>query len=475
MSKLSIHCQSLVGEIGEILAPMEYVKVMDPPEENPFPGKKVIARTFDSDETSYVLRGNEGAIDWFNKWLPFYRRRPWVYAWEAPNEPNPMWDLALRRGLDGFTEELSALMAGAGLRLVAYNLSVGWFDIGQVKEFERSLRAILKYGHFMGLHEYGAPFMNVVGHKDGQHYWTLRYRRTFSEIKALGLPVPKTFITECGIDGLVRTDDWEPNQELGWPGWKYFCISDKRTQAEGEDMYMSQLVWYDEELMQDPDIVAAFIFNSGDRGGWSNFELTPRLLNRIASYVAANPTKKTPPQEDLVVVDLVGKLPTRGKIPKRSMEGVDLVVVHHTAVKVKLGQPRTYYTGVHLPAIARGHTKTNGWNTIGYHYAVDDQGRIYKLNALDTLSNHTFGHNERGIGIVLTGAFHETYNKTSKKWESVDPTPAQIESTARLIRMLDKPFEMHSKLVGTQCPGATDHNRSIRSWWSQLQKLVKGE
>jgi hypothetical protein len=470
MSKLSIHCQGLISGIEQYLAPMEYVKVMNPPENNPFPGKRVIARTYDQEDLSYVLRGVQGARDWYNKWLPFYKGRPWVYAWEAPNEPNPMWDYNLRKCLNEFTEELARIMGEAGLKLVAYNWSVGWPDTGQVHEFKSSLEAILKYGHFIGLHEYGAPFMNVTGHADGQSWWTLRYRRTFAEIRALGLRVPETFITECGLDGGCRTDDWEPRNIGYWPGWKYFCIRDGRSVVQGEEEYMSQLTWYDEEIMRDPEILAAFIFNSGDGGGWQDFELTPGLLGKISARVVSHPNPKP---KSLAIIDMVGKLPTRYPIPKRELGKIEIVVVHHTAVKVRKDQPQTYYTGVHLPAIARGHVNTNGWETIAYHYAIDAMGRIYRLNPLDTISNHTFGNNERGIGIALLGSFQDIYNKTTGTWQVDDPTPAQIASTASLIRSLGKPFKMHRELVGTQCPGAIDHLGKTKTWWKNLKKLVE--
>jgi hypothetical protein len=454
---------------------MEYVKVMSPGEGVLFPGKKVIVRTYDEHEGDYVWKGAVGAREWFEKWLPYYKQRPWVYAWEAPNEPNPMWNHELRKALDAFTAEYARLMARAGLKAVMYNWSVGWPDTGQVKDFRASLEEILKHGHFIGLHEYGAPFMNVTGHGDGKNWWTLRYRATFAEIKALGLSVPKTFITECGIDGGVRTDDWEPRNVGFWPGWRYFCVSDGRSMVQGEDVYMSQLAWYDEEIMRDPEIVAAFIFNSGDGGGWGDFEISPGLFGKLKSHVINHPTKPQPVmlEPELKIINLVGKLPTRPVVPRRDLTRVERVVIHHTAVRVKKGQPQSYYTGVHLPAIARGHVNTNGWETIAYHYAVDDQGRVYQLNNQDTLSHHTYGHNTTSIGVVLLGSFQDVYNRGLGEWQAEDPTPAQLEATAKLLRSIGKPFVMHRQLVGTQCPGAVNHSGKVKEWWVKLENMVK--
>ena len=87
MSKLTWHFQTLGTEVDAIAAASgaRYVKVMDPPEQNPFPGKIIIGRTY--------LRGrrikraccawSSGADTWFDRFWPFYQSRPYVTWWEG--------------------------------------------------------------------------------------------------------------------------------------------------------------------------------------------------------------------------------------------------------------------------------------------------------------------------------------------------------------------------------------------------------
>lgn len=46
-----------------------------------------------------------------------------------------------------------------------------------------------------------------------------------------------------------------------------------------------------------------------------------------------------------------------------------------------------------------------GWGWIGYHFGMDDHGRIYKFRDVSTKGAHTGGHNSRNIGIMVHGNY----------------------------------------------------------------------
>jgi len=229
MSKLTLHLQSCPSWVPQFIerSGVEWIKWIDPPQVDPGWGVKVIGRTYEPDGVSNdrIWKGAAGAHSWFDTWRPFYDSRRWVYAWEAPNEPQPMANQDFRSRLNEFTVELARLMHGAGLRLVGMNWGVGWPDIGHAPQMGEGVQAC----DYLGLHEYAAPTM-----QDGGGWLTLRYRRTVQELTNAGYIVPPIIIGECGIDGGV----------IGQPrtGWRTF------TDWPG---YLAQLAWYSGELDRD--------------------------------------------------------------------------------------------------------------------------------------------------------------------------------------------------------------------------------
>jgi hypothetical protein len=275
--KLTLHLQEIESWNRDFLVGIGagYVKIIDPPAENPFPGIKVIGRTFldDGESNNLVWQGAAGAQQWFARFIDFYRSRPYVHAWEGPNEPQPMVDPAFRRKLDEFTVELARLMHGAGLKLVGLNFGVGWPDVGQGPEFRNSLAVI----DYLGLHEYAAPTM-----QDGGGFLTLRYRRLMAELFAAGCRIPPIFLGEVGIDGGVL------NPPITKTGWRTFCNNDPAVYAE-------QLAWYESELQKDSEVVGAAIFTvcSWD---WLDFRVDLPLANAIVDALATMPAPPPPPE-----------------------------------------------------------------------------------------------------------------------------------------------------------------------------------
>ena len=263
ISKLTWHFQRLGTEVDAIAAASgaRYVKVMDPPDRNPFPGKIVIGRTYipDSESNALVAQGAAGAEQWFARCLPVYQSRSYVTWWEGPNEPQDIYDPAFRAALVAFSLRLTDLLHGIGKQCVALNLSVGAPDILDFMDFKTLAGKV----DALGFHEYSAPTM-----QDRSGWLCLRYRKYQAAWATAGLPWPKTFITECGIDGGVIN---RPRT-----GWKSYA-----TRAE----YMAQLSWYDAELAKDPAVLAATIFGAGADWVWQDFDFDADLSRMLAAHI----------------------------------------------------------------------------------------------------------------------------------------------------------------------------------------------
>jgi hypothetical protein len=91
-------------------------------------------------------------------------------------------------------------------------------------------------------------------------------------------------------------------------------------------------------------------------------------------------------------------------------------------------------------SIARGHVR-RGWAGIGYHYLVGPSGTIYKVNSLNRVAAHAGKYNPQSIGIACM-------------LRQGEPTIAQVNATAELIKVLDYDLKLHYDLINTGCPGS---------------------
>lgn len=92
------------------------------------------------------------------------------------------------------------------------------------------------------------------------------------------------------------------------------------------------------------------------------------------------------------------------------------------------------------------------WEDIGYHFLIDGAGRVIEGRPAETIGAHVAGANSNNIGIAMMGNF-----------EKVKPTPAQLESLARLVSFLALKYrqdpsrqgflEGHRHYNSTDCPG----------------------
>lgn len=124
------------------------------------------------------------------------------------------------------------------------------------------------------------------------------------------------------------------------------------------------------------------------------------------------------------------------------------VTVHHDAM-LFVGSSESDGRA-RLESIRRAH-REKGWGDIGYHFAIDRQGRIYEGRPLSWQGAHVRDHNEGNIGIVLLGNF-----------EVQDPTAAQLAAMQRHVAVVTDRFRVpatsihsHREWPGaaTLCPG----------------------
>jgi len=277
---ISLHLQEIREYVARYLAisNVGWIKMINPPEQDPFPGVKMVGRTYMDDDASnaMIAQGAVGGIQWFNEFKDFYASRPYVHAWEFINEPQPMRSPAFRQALNEATLAWNELMHQHEYKTVGMNWSVGWPDVGTAAEMGPAIEAC----DYLGLHEYSANAM----WDGGENWYCFRYRRTVSELRDAGFTVPPILVGECGIDGGVLNP---PIEREGWQRIPW----DRGTP---EDDYVSQIAWYFDGLKEDGLVEAAFLFTvcSWD---WLSFDVTESLAMKIAEMVASGGNGGTPP------------------------------------------------------------------------------------------------------------------------------------------------------------------------------------
>lgn len=164
-------------------------------------------------------------------------------------------------------------------------------------------------------------------------------------------------------------------------------------------------------------------------------------MSRRFSEIAPKP----PTVPFAVIVDDLPKHPEKS-YGVRSLNDVDVIVVHHSAVDAD----------VTIHSLASYHVDGNGWPGIGYHFCIEEDGGIYQVNWLETRSYHAGGQNHRSVGICLLGNFQQEA-----------PASIQLEALRFLIDYLQKGdlshvgrVLPHRALNQTACPG-----NSVDGWW----------
>jgi hypothetical protein len=123
--------------------------------------------------------------------------------------------------------------------------------------------------------------------------------------------------------------------------------------------------------------------------------------------------------------------------PLYNRKATNRIVIHHSA-----SDPMTTAETIHKWHLDKG------WSGIGYNYVIRGDGEIQTGRAIDYQGAHTYGYNDDGIGICLTGNFM-----------FAPPTEPQFSSLVELIRYIkgvykkDLLVQRHKDLNATACPG----------------------
>lgn len=116
------------------------------------------------------------------------------------------------------------------------------------------------------------------------------------------------------------------------------------------------------------------------------------------------------------------------------------IVVHHSALPLSDGPKE----------IQNLHMDEKGFADVGYHYLIDETGRLYQGRSIEVRGAHTYAHNFGAVGICLIGNF-----------EAIQPAQAQIEMLQALVACLVGGLPNVTRLAGhgdlnpgiTLCPG----------------------
>ena len=434
-SKLALHLQAHVN----LPTAAAWIKIMDPPAENRWPGLRIIGRVYmpDNDSSALVARGAAGADEWFRFCQPTFARAPYIRIWEAPNEPQPVADLAFCRQLSAFTIRLADLMHAAGLELVGGNLSEGNPGGNEAERRERfqAIARGLASCDYWSQHCYWV--LDYPHPEAGMNEWhAFRYRMNERYAAEAGIILPPLLITECGVDGGV----------VGRlkRGWRTFC----RDRAH----YVEQLAAFDAELANDPSVLAATVFTAGPMG-WEDFEVDREMNDMINAHIAASGGPYSGASLSSLLAtefgeqfeDLSGLLPRHATLryDTRPLSDIDRVVLHHTEAS----------NSVTWQAVAQYHVSNNGWPGIGYHIGIRHYGSRAVVSLLNEPSvrsyhAHTVG-NDHGLAVCVAG-----------KFDTDRPSDAEQDALRRVVATVRRwrsalPVVAHGDVPGnsTECPG----------------------
>lgn len=138
---------------------------------------------------------------------------------------------------------------------------------------------------------------------------------------------------------------------------------------------------------------------------------------------------------------------------------VELITVHHTAVKVE-GDNRSGAERVR--ALYAYHANNRGWGDIGYHYLIDEDGQIYegKSGGKYVVAGHAYCNNVGTVGVALLGNFEEEKPTQDQlkalQWlivELAEDYDIDLDRTVTFHGKRQQPVVGHRDLLSTECPG----------------------
>jgi len=140
------------------------------------------------------------------------------------------------------------------------------------------------------------------------------------------------------------------------------------------------------------------------------------------------------------------------------MNGVRRITVHHDGMP-PVAMRSVGDVGGRIEQIRQSHVSGRGWADIGYHYVVDQQGRVWEGRNIRFQGAHVKDQNENNLGILVLGNF-----------DRQQPTASQIQALDRFVaaqmqryRINLRDVRTHQERAPTECPGRNLQGYIVRS------------
>ncbi|HHB90711.1 MAG TPA: N-acetylmuramoyl-L-alanine amidase [Anaerolineae bacterium] len=223
-----------------------------------------------------------------------------IDAWMSLNEairgpasfPGYEVDDEFRRRADAYDRFMVAFkerLDEEGLEAVAFNFAAGNFTKPEhyLDWFPRTLEAYT----YLGFHEYGWPALKPG---PGVHTAALYYRTCMEGIRQQYGDKFKVIMTEAGLTMAYGNPQ---NPDEGWLNTR---------EPLTEEQYWQSLLWYNNEMLKDPYVMGACLFEVGHAGKWVTFRHLGEdnqgnpilLMNRIEALndIPGPPEPPEPPE-----------------------------------------------------------------------------------------------------------------------------------------------------------------------------------
>lgn len=273
------------------------------------PTTVTVARIIEENQESWYTQGltpEAAAEGYVQSHLGEYQSNPGIDYWEGWNEVGYDAEGTAKLVWYGrFEAARACLMQQHGFRAAVGGFATGWpRDYGDLELFFPALQAAARCGGIWHLHEYNRPYLNcgvmpagTAGIIPGAPAiavpagpLTLRYRLWYEGyLKPRGLGDLKLVISEMGMDVVPIQGGCPETGDAGaWKQLEGLWVANQRG-ADGIQAYMNELIWYDQQIRQDPYVIGATIFTAGipDGGseGWGPYDIH-NLLVPLANYLA---------------------------------------------------------------------------------------------------------------------------------------------------------------------------------------------
>lgn len=447
MGKFAPHVINTPGWLPSIWRSFGWIKYVHPPAHDPHPDLRTIARVYipDGETNAMIMRREAGAEEWWRAVGATMRARPWVHAWELPNEP-VVGTREQCQALAAFTVRAVQLMRDAGLRCVTGQFARGTPELAAANPAEcylRELAPVFALGDYLGLHQYGPYPM-----WQDAPWHALRHRQLLAELRTSGIRCPPILVTEGGID--------HPG------GWRWYTT---------ESEYWAQLHWCDQEYSRDPEVLAWFPFTIGATPDWSAFEISEWLARHMAAEMAANPPEEEHPvlgTRDNPIPTSSLQIVTRNGRPVRMTaeefieyaqglticDPYDIVFLHHTAIPTR----ESWRGAETILAMKRYYEQEKVWQDVdgrwyrgwtrGPHLFVAEDG-IWLFSPLAEDGVGVAGHNTASRHLEMVG----NYNAARPDGATLTNTVAVLGALLSKAGLSVDALHFHREYATTDCPG----------------------